>query len=291
MIRIEYFEPRRASAVAGRVRALLDGDLTLAPTVYAPARESVLLPESGLAVFRSGAHRVVLDVGELGFGALAAHGHPDALSLLADADGTTLLRDSGTCAYAPPASRERHRATAAHNTVVIDGRNQAKALGPHLWGRRFTTTIEAHALAAELDYIRASHDGYRPVIHTRSVTFLKPELVLVLDRVTAPHECEATLVWQRPPEAPKLSLSVASTPPAAHTYGDGPFSPRYTWCMEAPRSTWSARGREVVFATVISFAGQRPALSADHQLGETVIEVAGRRLIERWRGGPAEVQG
>lgn len=290
MLRIEYFEPRRASAIAGRVRALLAGNLTLAPAAGAVEATSVVLPESGLAIFRNAGRRVVVDVGELGFGKLAAHGHPDALSLLADSAGRPFLRDSGTCVYAPPPPRERHRATAAHNTVVIDRRNQAQALGPHLWGRRFTTTLEAHASQPQLDYVRASHDGYRPAVHARSVSFLKPDLVIVLDRVTSPRECEATLVWQRPPDPPPFGLTVASMPASAHAEGEGPFSPRYTWCMEAPRSTWTAHGFEIVFATVISFAGPPPELAADHVLGETLVEVAGRRLVERWQGGAIEVQ-
>jgi hypothetical protein len=291
MLRVEYFEPRRARAIAGRVRALLEGDLTLAPGKLGTATESIVLPESGLAVFRGGSTRVVVDVGELGFGSLAAHGHPDALSLLLDHDAEPILRDSGTCAYSPPALRERHRATAAHNTVVVDGRNQAQALGPHLWGHRFETRLEAHALTPELDYVRASHDGYRPAIHARSVSFLKPDLILVLDRVTGPREIRATLGWQFARGVAAKRLTVAAAPPATHADADGPFSPRYTWCMEAPRSTWSARGREVVFVTVIAVYGDAPTATADHELGETLVQVAGRRLLERWGGGPAEVTG
>jgi hypothetical protein len=255
------------------------------------ARKSVVLPESGLAVFRGNPKtRVVVDVGELGFGRLAAHGHPDALSLLVDREGGSVLRDGGTCAYAPAGQRERHRATAAHNTVVVNGRSQAEPRGPHLWGRRFETTLEAHALGPELDYVRASHNGYRPTIHARSVSFLKPDLVLVLDLITGPHDFEATLVWQLAHTAPANLLAVAVTPPGTHAAADGPFSPRYTWCMKAARSTWSARGREVVFATMIALAGEATAPAAEHELGETVVEVGGRRLIERWHGGPAEVR-
>jgi xanthine/CO dehydrogenase XdhC/CoxF family maturation factor len=61
--------------------------------------------------------------------------------------------------------------------------------------------------------------------------------------------------------------------------------------MEAPRSAWSARGREVVFVTVIAVDGDAPAPTAEHELGETVVQVAGLRLLERWGGGPAEVTG
>ncbi|HWH55382.1 MAG TPA: alginate lyase family protein [Gaiellaceae bacterium] len=288
-LRVEYFEPRRANEIAGRVRALLDGETTLVAKPVGSARDSVVLPASGLAVFRCDpGTRVVVDVGELGFGSLAAHGHADALSVLLDTAEGTLLRDSGTCAYAPPEKREPYRRTSAHNTVVVDGRSQARARGPHLWGRRFELTLEAHSVGAKIDYVRASHDGYRPARHTRSVTFLKPGLVIVLDRIDGEQELEATLVWQLRPDGPPARLAVATQPEAEHTAGDGPCSPRYTWCMEAPRSTWSTRGREVVFATVIGLEAAPPSPELRHD-GATAVELPTIRLVERWQGGLPEL--
>ncbi len=288
-LRVEYFAPRKANAIAGRVRALLDGRPTLAPAPLGTARNSVVLPASGLAVLRSEpSARVVVDVGELGFGSLAAHGHADALSVLVDTAEGPLLRDSGTCAYAPPGKREPYRRTSAHNTVVVDGRSQAQARGPHLWGRRFAVALEAHSLGPEIDYVRASHDGYRPARHTRSVTFVKPALVIVLDRIDGRQELEATLVWQLRSAGPLTRLAVAARPEAQHVRGEGPCSPRYTWCMDAPRATWSSRGREVVFATVIGLDAEPPLPELRHD-GATVLELPAIRLVERWRGGPPEL--
>jgi hypothetical protein len=291
-LRPDYFEGRRAAAIAGRVRALLDGELTLASAPLGTATSSVVLPESGIAVFRGAPDvRVVVDAGELGFGSLAAHGHADALSLLLDVGGEPFLRDSGTCAYAPPSRREPYRATAAHNTVVVDGASQAEARGPHLWGRRFDATIESQVLGTELDYVRAAHDGYRPVTHARAVSFLKPDLLVVLDRVHGEDEFEASLVWQLAPGRSRERLSVAAEPRAERTDADGPFSPRYTWCMAAPRSTWSARGREVVFATIVGLTGDPPAAQLRHGPEGTTVELPGGvRLVERWRGGAPEIE-
>jgi hypothetical protein len=292
--RSDYFSPRRAATIAGRVEALLAGRPSLvAASSPAPAVESIALEESGYMIFRAqtfGAQiRVVVDVGELGFGTLAAHGHPDALAVLVDVGGKPLLRDSGTGAYAPADVRERYRSTGAHNTVVVNGRSQAAARGPHLWGRRFKTTIEAQSLGAELDYVRASHDGYRPISHARSVSFVKPDRVIVLDRVMGQREVDAELVWQLDPGIPPSRVTVASEPPAARSEEDGPFSPRYTWCMKAPRLTWSTRAREVVFATVIDVSGA-PARPKLHHSDVTTLELPGLRLVERWRGGPAEIE-
>ncbi len=265
-VRVEYFEPRRAAAIAGRVRALLDGDPTLAPASLRASTESVVLPESGLAVFRAGGRRVTFDIGELGFGSLAAHGHADALSVVVEG----LLRDSGTCAYAPSERREPYRATTAHNTVVVDGRSQAEPLGAHLWGRRFETKLEEQRPG----YVRAAHDGYRPTGHERTVRALDGGVLLVLDRIQGPEAVEATLVWQFEPGVSREVVAVASEPESTRADGDGPLSPRYTSCMDAPRSTWTARGREIVFATAIALEGSAPTL----ELSSGEVVVGGERV-------------
>src|SRR5439155_631437 len=57
ILRLEYFEPRRAGTIVGRARTLLDGRVSLVPAPVAPSGGSVVL-ESGVAVLRRGAVRV-----------------------------------------------------------------------------------------------------------------------------------------------------------------------------------------------------------------------------------------
>lgn len=310
IIRLSYFKPRGASAIAGRVRALLEGRSTLDPGGESPRAEaSSVLPESGLAVFRSrldGAPvRVVTDVGELGFATLAAHGHADALSVLLDVGERELLRDSGTYSYAPAEGRDDHRRSLAHSTVSVDGRSQAEIWGPHLWGPRFRVHLEAWSLDARLDYVRAAHDGFRRhpsgAVHTRSVGYLKPDLVVVLDRITARRECSATIWWQLPPgDSPErlgdglAAMTVESVPGAPVRVELGPFSPRYRTLVQAPRLTAQARGVEIVFATLIALASRPPRIEAiSHESGVTTLETTDprpMRIREDWRGRVFEVQ-
>jgi hypothetical protein len=280
-LRVDYFRPRQASLLAARLRAALDGKPVLYPPhAPTPATASRLLRDSGYAVLRDGPVRVVVDVGGLGLGSLAAHGHADALSVIADVGEQTLLRDSGTGTYVAEDGRDAFRLTSAHNTVTVDGLPQAQPRGPHLWGRRFTTTIQAVAFDDDLDYIRASHDGFRPRAgHTRAVAYLKPDVVVVLDRVTADEPCTVELTWQTMPGA-RFDHTVAAWPSATRRDGDGPFSPRYTYVERAPRTTFSARGRDVVFATVVSLSAADVAVS--HDGTTTAVDVGGRRLVERW---------
>ena len=299
-LRLDYFTPRSAASIAGRTRSLLEGAPSLSHTVSEHAERSSLL-ESGYAVLRarlSGSDiRVVFDVGELGFGSLAAHGHADALSVGVDVGAVVLLRDSGTGSYLESEGRDEYRTTAAHNTVVVDGRPQAEPLGPHLWGRRPATTVEASTLGPELDYVRASHDGYAPLArHVRSVLFLKPDLLLVFDRVSGTRQLEAELAWHLCPGETLENLGgglahlcVAAVPPASLGVAAAPFSPRYEQHESAPRYWWRAHGSEIVFATVVMLDGRAaPACRLEVGLdGAATVAAArstlldGRRDVER----------
>ena len=71
--------------------------------------------------------RLVADAGPLGYRAIAAHGHADALSFTLSVGGLEFLVDPGTYAYhTQPEWRAYFRGTAAHNTVRIDGRDQSQ---------------------------------------------------------------------------------------------------------------------------------------------------------------------
>jgi hypothetical protein len=302
-LRPDYFAPREAQAIASRVRSLLAGEPSLAveATRYSP--NSRVLGESGYTVLRSraafGPVRIVLDVGDLGFGSLAGHGHADALSVLVDLNGSPLLRDSGTATYVPAAGRDDFRVSSAHNTICVDGESQAEPLGPHLWGRRYRTTLEASRLEAEFDYVRASHDGYlrrrAGAVHTRSVIYLKPDLLIVLDRVRARRACRAALAWHLPPGEASEPLAVASLPESERATETARFSPRYSWCTETPRLVWTASGENIVFATAIALGGVAPpAVALRHEDGSTVVELAEPRpvrVIESWSGAGPELAG
>ena len=303
-LRVAYFSPRRASLVAARAAAVLRGEpgLIASPDVR-PLQESRTLQESGYVVFRCAFDdepvRIVFDVGDLGFGALAAHGHADALAIVVHVGAETLLRDSGTGSYAPGDGRGEFRATLAHNTVVVDGEDQAEQRGPHIWGRHYSAVLDAATSVPDLEYVRGAHDGYERAAsgatHTRSVTLLKgPQLLIVLDRVSGSRDLEASLVWNLMPgsDASRLSpsfgaLAVASTPGATRVEEEGRFSERYSWQERAPRLRWSAKGREVIFATVVSLGRDRPVpeLSLAHTDGSSRVSVGGTAettLVEDW---------
>jgi len=128
---------------------------------------------------------VVFDCGPLGMGALAGHGHADALSFTLRAFGRDVLVDPGTYDYfSYPQWREYFRSTRSHNTVVIDDRDQSEMLGPFLWGRK----ANAHCLVWEPSDIGGrvvgEHDGYTglndPVTHRRTLELNGPGRSLII---------------------------------------------------------------------------------------------------------------
>jgi hypothetical protein len=309
-LRLPYFARPHGALVAARAKAVTSNDSPLVPgKALGGTSASKALGESGYVVLRTTVDdlpvRVVFDVGELGFGSLAAHGHADALSVLLDVNGRPLLRDSGTGSYAVEAGREEFRSTAAHNTVEVDGTDQAEQRGPHIWGRRYTTKLEAVSLGSPLEYARATHDGYRRLsssaLHTRSVTLLAPDLLVVLDRVQGSRPVRASLLWNLMPgrNAGELiegrgALAVAATPVAQAGREEGRFSERYSWQDRAPRFRWAAKGDEVVFASVVSLEShpEPPLLVLDHVYGVSRVSIAGPRrieLVEDWESACAKV--
>lgn len=138
-------------------------------------------PDAGLTILRSepGAAEELwccCDGGPQGFGSLAAHGHADALSIELRHDGVQLLCDPGTYAYHDdPAWRAYFRSTLAHNTIELDGEDQAVAGGPFLWTSKANavTCAVGHAPTGAQSW-SGEHRGYarleRPVTHRRMVT-------------------------------------------------------------------------------------------------------------------------
>ncbi len=159
---------------------LCDG--AVRPRVVQPAR-SRRFGDAGQVVLRGARLHAVLDAGPFGFGALAAHAHCDTLAVTVAFDDRPLLVDRGTYRYNGDREARRHyRSTAAHNTVQLGAREQGNAAGPFLWSRKPVASIERCELGASagtIDVVRASHDGFAPARHRRTLVRAGDSLVVV----------------------------------------------------------------------------------------------------------------
>ena len=86
--------------------------------------------------------RLVADAGPLGYLAIAAHGHADALAFTLSVGGKPILVDPGTFSYSSQPWRRYFRSTAAHNTVVVDDRDQSEYGGSFLWLEHANAVVE-----------------------------------------------------------------------------------------------------------------------------------------------------
>ena len=116
--------------------------------------------------------RIIADAGPLGYLAIAAHAHADALAFTLTVGGEPLLIDPGTYAYHSDRPwRHYFRGTSAHNTVRVDGEDQSLFAGPFLWLRHGDATVEKFECAPDLQVLVGHHDGYRsladPLEHRR----------------------------------------------------------------------------------------------------------------------------
>src|SRR5207253_2151908 len=119
-------------------------------------RVSRLFPDAGTAVMFDGAVQVVIKAGGFGEGS-GGHSHSDVLSLVLRIGDREILIDPGTFTYiADPAERNAFRGSGAHNTVRIDGRDQAVPAGPFRWNEKPSVVVNQWATSPERDYLDAT---------------------------------------------------------------------------------------------------------------------------------------
>ena len=143
---------------------------------------------------------LAIDAGPQGVGR-SGHGHADALSLRLTIDGERWLVDSGSGVYvaALPRDRDAFRGTAAHNTMRVDGADQAIADEPFSWKSIPVTRAETWLAGKSFAYFAGSHDGYErladPVTHRRQVLRANGELWLVRDLAIGRAEHDLEINW------------------------------------------------------------------------------------------------
>lgn len=195
---------------AGRLPSIgdSDGGYALGPVFDVspiPLRglELTTFEDSGYSVLDStgiAPARLILDHGPLGMAPCYAHGHADALSVLFRIGGQDVMVDTGTFAYSGhPDWRRYFRGTRAHNTVVVDGLDQAVQETAFQWSSPFKSRLVFRAeRAAGETVLIATHDGYLKragVVHWRGVLYQPPGLWVIIDRVTGSGTHDVELNW------------------------------------------------------------------------------------------------
>jgi hypothetical protein len=123
---------------------------------------------------------LIFDFGGLGM-LTGGHSHADSLSLTLFGAGKELLIDPGTFVYNNADHWRRHfRSTAAHNTVTVDGQDQAAMGGTFRWTTSLPSQGSRHA-----SYSEGEHRGYESlgITHRRAVVQIPGGSWLLIDEL------------------------------------------------------------------------------------------------------------
>lgn len=231
---------------------------------------------SGLRTFADGGYTVsrerrndrevhiIVDHAPLGYLAIAAHGHADALSVIATIDGKPLFVDPGTYLYHSGGPwRDWFRSTRAHNTLTLGNADQSTMSGAFNWSHKASARLDS-VTDGEGWRIVASHDGYQKrfgCIHRRTVAS-DPSGFSIHDALIGTTDQLAEIVFQL---APSSQAVVEANQVHIHSEGQwlaalsfshageiscksggssgegGWYSPRFGVKLPAPRIVWKGR--------------------------------------------------
>jgi hypothetical protein len=249
--------------------------------------QSLNAADSGYAVLVRGGAWLCLKYGPHGGG----HGHPDKNNFVLFARNQVLFPDPGTRLYGSPLHTEWDKATVAHNTLVVDGRNQAEATGKLLaFGANYAMS-DAGAI-------------YPGVRFIRTVALPSENLVVFIDRVTAdrkrtfdlanhyagpwtglPPGSGTTVAYKhvedvttRPDgtlRAGPLAITLAANEPTEIITATGPGA---STADRVPMSIFRRVARQTTYIWAVSLDGAPVALTVSADEGRTTVR-AGNWIV------------
>jgi len=164
------------------------------------------LTDSGYAIFRSGydpeSHFALIDCGPLAHGVFhddtpsAAHGHADELAVELSAYGQSFFVDPGFSNYRGDFNWHSYfRSTAAHNTLTINEKSQARQGGILVWSRAPQFKRINWYSGKSLSGFVGEHYGYcsepgEPV-HRRQLSFINKAFWIIIDDVFSRNSLQA----------------------------------------------------------------------------------------------------
>lgn len=171
---------------SGHYPLVSDTNLMVNPKAnYDSTLEDKVYEKSGVAFFRSQTERDLDDIYMMFVAAYNStyHKHKDELSFVLTINDTDYFIDGGHHGYNKSAERSLLLSPYAHNTIILD--NKAWSFGEEMIGN---PRIEKSFTSENLSYLRASHTMYDDVKISRTIIFIKPELIIIHDNIDSSNE-------------------------------------------------------------------------------------------------------
>ena len=143
--------------------------------------------DTGYGVIQSRESRstLIFDCGPLGPDYQPGHGHCDVLSYELSLAGQRVVVDTGASTYEAGPERAYERSTAAHNTLRIDGEEQAEIWASFRVGRRPRAGEIRSGTHGDCLWVSGEHEAYRRlgVTHARTMVLRPPDTWIVVDHL------------------------------------------------------------------------------------------------------------
>ena len=141
------------------------------------------LGDSGYRKMSSDSLEAMMDVGNMTATYQPGHSQADTFNYELRINGKPFIVETGISTYNKNQRRQYERSTAAHNTVVVNGKDSSEVWGGFRVGRRARVTI----IEDGSERIVAKHDGFSPIIHKREFS-LRDSSFSIVDSLSKPAE-------------------------------------------------------------------------------------------------------
>lgn len=146
--------------------------------------------QTGYFVHESQDIYLIIDGGEIAPDFLPAHAHADIFSFELSIRGLPFIVDAGVFEYQEGEMRRFIRSTRAHNTVSVDGKDQAECWGSFRVARRFAPYAVSFKKEDGQSRFTGHFDGYAKLIgdsitHQRFVTCNEDRCEIIVEDVIA----------------------------------------------------------------------------------------------------------
>jgi hypothetical protein len=143
--------------------------------------------DDGYCAFSDSRCFLLIDGGPLGPEFLPNHGHADNLSFELSVDGRRVIVDSGVSGFRADEMRAYCRGTAAHNTVVVDSKDQSEMWRSFRVGKRARPLEPKVKDRGGLSSFIGGHKGYRRLVsgvtHRRTLLHVPNEFFVIIDAI------------------------------------------------------------------------------------------------------------